>query len=75
MFEKDLWNSVLLSKESGLTCIFTENDTLPQVFFKHFGSKNQLSGFYKSQALIENELNKPHTYSESRQTSKCQTLQ
>ena len=29
---------------------------LPQVFFKHFASKNQLPGFYISGALVENGL-------------------
>ena len=32
------------------------NVTLPQVFFKHFASKNQLPGFYISGTLVENEL-------------------
>ena len=27
---------------------------LPQVFFKHFASKNQLPGFYISETLVEN---------------------
>ena len=27
-----------------MSCIFTEKVTLPQVFFKHFASKNQLPG-------------------------------
>ena len=31
--------------------------TLPQVFFKHFVSKNQLPGFYRvSETLVENGL-------------------
>ena len=38
------------------TCIFTKNVTLPQVFFKHFASKNQLTGFYISGTLVENGL-------------------
>ena len=38
------------------TCIFTQNVTLPQVFFKHFASKNQLPGFYISGTLVENGL-------------------
>ena len=33
------------------------DDTLPQVFFKHFPSKNQLSGLSISGTLVENELN------------------
>ena len=40
------------------TCIFTKNVTLPQVFFKHFASKNQLTGFYISGTLVENGLTK-----------------
>ena len=36
MFEKHLWKSDILSKDV----------TFPQVFFKHFASKNQLPGFY-----------------------------
>ena len=38
------------------TCIFTKNVTPPQVFFKHFVSKNQLPGFYISKTLVENVL-------------------
>ena len=33
-----------------------ENVTLPQVFFKHFASKNQLPGFYISGILVKNGL-------------------
>ena len=29
-----------------MASIFTKNVTLPQLFFKHFASKNQLPGFY-----------------------------
>ena len=47
MFEKHLWKSDILSKDV----------TLPQVFFKHFASKNQLPGFYISRTLVENGLN------------------
>ena len=39
-----------------MTCIFTENDTLPQVFFKHFASENQLPGLSVSETLVENGL-------------------
>ena len=46
MFEKHLWKSDILSKDV----------TFPQVFFKHFASKNQLPGFYMSETLIENSL-------------------
>ena len=35
---------------------YWQNVTLPQVFFKHFASKNQLPGFYISGTLVENEL-------------------
>ena len=41
-----------------MTCIFTWNVTLPQVFFKHFASKNQLPDFYISETLVENGLKK-----------------
>ena len=46
MFEKHLWKSDILSKDV----------TFPQVFFKHFASKNQLPGFYISGTLVENGL-------------------
>ena len=46
MFEKHLWKSDILSKDV----------TFPQVFFKHFASKNQLPGFYTSGTLIKNGL-------------------
>ena len=46
MFEKHLWKSDILSKDV----------TFPQVFFKHFASKNQLPGFYISETLVENTL-------------------
>ena len=36
--------------------IFTENVTLPQVFFKHFASKNQLPGLSIIETLVENGL-------------------
>ena len=39
-----------------MTWIFTENVTLSQVFFKHFASKNQLSGLSVSGTLVENGL-------------------
>ena len=35
------------------TWIFTYNVTLPQVFFKHFASKNQ-TDFYIIRTLVEN---------------------
>ena len=35
------------------TCIFTKNVTLPQVFLKHFASKNQLPGFYISRTFVK----------------------
>ena len=46
MFEKRLFKSDISSK----------NVTLPQVFFKHFASKNQLPDFHVSGTLIENGL-------------------
>ena len=46
MFEKHLWKSDILSKDV----------TFPQVFFKHFASKNQLPGFYINGTLVENGL-------------------
>ena len=48
MFEKHLWKSDILSKDV----------TFPQVFFKHFASKNQLPGFYINGTLVENGLKK-----------------
>ena len=42
--------------------------TLPQVFFKHFASKNPLPGFYKSGTLVENGL------TTEQKNSKCQYL-
>ena len=39
-----------------MTCIFTENVTLPQVLFKHFASKNQLPGLSMNETLVENGL-------------------
>ena len=56
MFEKHLWKSDILSKDAGQTNIFTDNVTLPQVFFKHFASKNQLPGLSISGILVENGL-------------------
>ena len=35
---------------------YQQNVTLPQVVFKHFTRKNQLSGFYISGTLVENGL-------------------
>ena len=39
-----------------MSSTFFKNVTLPQVFFKHFASKNQLSGFYIGGILEENGL-------------------
>ena len=50
MFEKHLWKSDILSKDAG------HPPELPQVFFKHFASKNQLPGFYINETLVENGL-------------------
>ena len=46
MFENHLWKSDILSKDV----------TRPQVFFKHFASKNQLPGLFVNGTLIENGL-------------------
>ena len=35
---------------------YQQNVTLPQMFFNHFASKNQLTGFYISGTLVENGL-------------------
>ena len=35
---------------------YQQNVTLPQVFFKHFASKNQLPGFYISGTLVKKGL-------------------
>ena len=68
MFEKRLWKSDILSKDAG---------HLPQVFFKHFASKNQLPGFYISGTLVKNgfigpvtSLYCPHTKSLGNSSSK-----
>ena len=45
MFENHQWKSDSLSSV-----------TLPQVILKHFASKNQLLGFYRSGTLAENGL-------------------
>ena len=37
---------------------YQQDVTLPQVFFKHFTSTNQLPGFYMSGTLVENGLMK-----------------
>ena len=39
-----------------MTYIFTSNATLPQVFSKHFASKNQLPGLSIIGTLVENGL-------------------
>ena len=57
MFEKHLWKSDILSKDAGRwRAHLIKNVTLPRLFFKHFGSKNQLPSFYTSQTLVENGL-------------------
>ena len=38
-----------------------QNVTFPQLFFKHFSSKNQLPGLSVSGTLVENGLNKSGT--------------
>ena len=47
-----------LSKDKKARCV--KNVTLPQVFFKHFGSKNQLPGLSIIGTLVENELKRPN---------------
>ena len=42
-----MWKNDILGKNVTL---------LPQVFSKHFAGKNQQSGFYISETLVENEL-------------------
>ena len=49
MFENHLRKSDILSKNAGL----------PQVFFKHFASKNQLPGLPINGTLVANGLIKP----------------
>ena len=44
-----LWKNLVVG-------FYWQNVTLPQVFFKHFASKNQLPGFYVSETLVENGL-------------------
>ena len=59
MFEKQLWKTGILSKDAAhRPASILKNITLPQVFFKHFASKNHKPGFYISGALIENGLNR-----------------
>ena len=48
MFEKHLWKSDILRKDAGHR---------PQLFFKHFASKNKLPGFYLNGTLVEKGLN------------------
>ena len=60
MFEKHLWKSDILSKDAGQRPAFLlKMSTLQRVSFKHFASKNQLSGFYISGALVDNMLIMP----------------
>ena len=56
MFEKHLWKSDILSKDAGRWSGSLLKMSLPQVFFKHFASKNQLSGLALSGTLFENGL-------------------
>ena len=39
-----------------MTSIFTYIFTHPQVFFKHFGSKNQLPGLSVNETLLKNGI-------------------
>ena len=45
-----------LKNTCGRPASLFKNVTLPQVFSKHFGSKNQLTGFYVTRTLFENRL-------------------
>ena len=56
MFEKHLWKSDMFSKEAGHRLPSLLKMSLPQVFFKHFASKNQLLGSSVSGTLVENRL-------------------
>ena len=49
MFEKHLWKSDILSKDTG-------HRPASLVFFKHFASKTRLPGFYIDGTLVENGL-------------------
>ena len=44
--------------------------TLPQLFFKHFASKNQLPGLSVSGTFVENELKSIFFDTEGQQTRK-----
>ena len=55
MFEKNPWNSDILSKDAGRRPLF-KNVTLPQVFFKHFARKNHLPVFYISGTLVKDAI-------------------
>ena len=49
--------SDILSRDAGhRPAYLLKNVSRPQVFFKHFGSKNQPPGFYISRKLVENGL-------------------
>ena len=41
--------------------IFTENVTLPQVFFERFAKKNKLTGFYISETLVISGIRKANS--------------
>ena len=56
MFEKHLWKSAILSKDAGHRPASLLKMTVPQVFFKHFASENQLPGLSVSGTLVENGL-------------------
>ena len=42
--------------------ILNKDVTLPQVFFTHFGSKNQLPGFFIIESLAGNGLTDMYTH-------------
>ena len=58
MFEKHLWKSDILSKDAVIDLHLYlkchSSHAFPQVFFKHFASKNQLPGLSVSGTLVRN---------------------
>ena len=48
--------AVNLIKQIQTIIIFSPIGTLPQVFFKHFASKNQRRGLFINGTLVENGL-------------------
>ena len=56
MCEQHLWKSDILSKDPGHRPASLLDVTLPQVFFRHFASKNHLPGFSIIGTLARNGL-------------------